>query len=151
MLTSYLNSEWSITLNWVVFLTLWPPIGNLSTREEKKKKFGSYWPAGFAACKNRLSLLNFILWNGAVLLRLYICVVTLVGTLVRLCCRSTNWRKSGPNGSGWSRGSGGAPGCSPGSRREGCPPRRRPTGSLRPSRYSFCRQLVSCKSCHSLS
>ena len=30
--TSYLNSEYSITLNWVVLLALRPPIGNLSRR-----------------------------------------------------------------------------------------------------------------------
>ena len=37
-LTSYFNSEYSITLNWQVLLALWPPIGNFSRREEEKKK-----------------------------------------------------------------------------------------------------------------
>ena len=52
-LTSYFNSEWSITLNWPVILALWPPIWNFS--RERREKLSSYWPAGFAAGKNKVS------------------------------------------------------------------------------------------------
>ena len=37
-LTSHLNSECSITLNWPVILALWPPIGNLSRRREEEEE-----------------------------------------------------------------------------------------------------------------
>ena len=70
-LTSCLNSEWSITLNSVVFQALCPPIGNFSRRRRRKEKFGSYWPVGFAAGRNenedivpKFPMRVKCVWNG---------------------------------------------------------------------------------------